>query len=128
MFKVLTLEEAFKYDGQHICKSIPTQLKFRLVATEARDSYTVDMTAKVKVKVKVNESDVEEERDPVDVKLYPLYHSEAVDRNYGTIHSIFQLFVKICNSRNELHVKSAVTIFKTIHSLECFHTSHYGTY
>ena len=41
----------------------------------------MDMTTKVKVKV--NESEVEEERNPVDVKLYPLYYSEAVDRCYG---------------------------------------------
>ena len=93
----MTLDEAFKYDGQHICKSIPTQLKFRLGATEASDQYTVDMTVKVKVKAKGRASmfrKVEEERDPVRLKLYPLYISEAVDRNYGNNTFYFSILCK----------------------------------
>ena len=83
----MTLDEAFKYDGQHICKSIPTQMRFRLVATETRDRYTVDMRVKVKVRVKARMFfGAEEERDPVPVKLYPLYVSDAVDRKCGNYY------------------------------------------
>ena len=58
------------------------------------------------------EVEVEEERDPVDVKLYPLYHSEALDRTYGNNTVYFQPFVKICNCCNEVPVKNVVAIFK----------------